>query len=40
MRFGKQKQSVSLCLVSSYWEDFANQLIRLVKETGVSYFKF
>lgn len=32
------EKSVSLCLVSPYWEDFADKLIQLVKETGVSYF--
>lgn len=33
-------KSYGMCLVSPYWEDFANELIRLVKETGVSYFKW
>lgn len=30
----------SLCIVSSYWESFANELIRLSKEVGVVYFKW
>ena len=29
-----------MCLVSRYWEAFANELIRLHKEVGVSYFKW
>jgi alpha-galactosidase len=32
--------SVSLCLVSRYADAFANELIRLVKEVGVTYFKW
>jgi alpha-galactosidase len=31
---------VHLSLVSPYWEDFADQLIRLNKELGVTYFKW
>ena len=34
------EKSVGLCLVSTYWEDLANRLIEVVKETGVSYFKW
>lgn len=34
------EKSVSLCLVSPYWEDYSNVLIRLVKEYGVTYFKW
>jgi alpha-galactosidase len=34
------EKSVGLCFVSPYWEDFANRLIELVHETGVSYFKW
>lgn len=34
------EESVHLSLVSPYWEDFANQLIRLNKELGVTYFKW
>ena len=34
------EESVHLSLVSPYWEDFANELIRLTKELGVSYFKW
>ena len=29
-----------MCLVSRYWEAFADELIRLHKEVGVSYFKW
>jgi alpha-galactosidase len=32
--------SVDMCLVSDYWKDFANELERLIRETGVSYFKW
>lgn len=32
--------SANICLVSSYWENFADELIRLSKEIGVSYFKW
>jgi alpha-galactosidase len=31
--------SVGLCLVSEYWEIYANKLIDLVDKTGVTYFK-
>lgn len=34
------EKSVSLCLVSSYWEKFADKLISLTKTLGVSYFKW
>jgi alpha-galactosidase len=34
------EESVGLCLVSPYWEDFADRLIELVLETGVTYFKW
>jgi alpha-galactosidase len=34
------EESVQLSLVSPYWEDFADELIRLNKELGVSYFKW
>jgi alpha-galactosidase len=34
------EKSVGLCLVSPYWEDFADRLTQLVKETGVTYFKW
>ena len=32
--------SSGLCLVSNYWEQFADRLIELVKTLGVSYFKW
>lgn len=34
------EDSVPMCLVSEYWEAFANELIRLVKDVGVTYFKW
>ncbi len=34
------EESVSLCLVSRYSDAFADELIRLVKEIGVTYFKW
>ncbi len=34
------EKSVGLCLVSSYWEKFADKLISLTKSLGVSYFKW
>ena len=34
------EESVGLCMVSPYWEDFANRLIQLTRELGVSYFKW
>ncbi len=32
--------SYRMCLVSPYWEAFADELIRLTREVGVSYFKW
>ncbi|MCR5264488.1 MAG: alpha-galactosidase, partial [Clostridiales bacterium] len=34
------EESYPMCLVSEYWEDFADQLIRLAKTVGVTYFKW
>ena len=34
------EESYSMCPVSDYWQDFADQLIRLSKEVGVTYFKW
>ncbi len=34
------ENSVGICLVSSYWEDYANKLIELVEKYGVTYFKW
>lgn len=34
------ENAIGLCMVSNYWKDFANQLIRVVKQTGVTYFKW
>jgi alpha-galactosidase len=34
------EESVPLCLVSQYWEDYADVLISLVKAYGVTYFKW
>jgi alpha-galactosidase len=34
------EESVSLCIVSQYWKDFSDVLINLVKEYGVTYFKW
>jgi alpha-galactosidase len=34
------EESAPLCIVSPYWEDFADRLIELVDEVGVSYFKW
>ena len=36
----ESEDSQCLCLVSRYWEAFADELIRLVKEVGVTYFKW
>jgi len=33
-------ESVDLCLVSPYWEHYADVLIRMYKELGISYFYF
>ena len=32
--------SYGMCLVTRYWEAFADELIRLVKDLGVTYFKW
>jgi len=32
------EESVDMCLVSPYWEEYADILIRLYKELGISYF--
>lgn len=34
------EESVPLCLMSPYWKDYSDVLISLVKEYGVSYFKW
>ena len=34
------EESYSMCLVSRYWEAFADELIRLARELGVTYFKW
>ncbi|HAH54916.1 MAG TPA: hypothetical protein DCM02_06440 [Flavobacterium sp.] len=34
------EESVPLCLVSQYWKDYSDVLIQLVKEYGVTYFKW
>ena len=34
------EESYSMCLVSRYWQAFADELIRLVREVGVTYFKW
>ena len=34
------EDSQNLCLVSRYWEDFADELVRLSRELGVTYFKW
>jgi alpha-galactosidase len=34
------EDSYGLCLVSRYWEAFADELIRLTREFGVTYFKW
>jgi alpha-galactosidase len=34
------EKSSLLCLVSDYWEDYAHELIRIIEETGVRYFKW
>ena len=34
------ENSYSLCLCSPYWESFADELIRCVRELGVTYFKW
>ena len=34
------EESYPMCIVSDTWEAFANQLVRLYKELGVTYFKW
>lgn len=34
------EESVTMCLASRYWEAFADELIRLSRELGVTYFKW
>ncbi|MBN1559331.1 alpha-galactosidase [candidate division KSB1 bacterium] len=34
------EDSYPMCFVSSFWEDYADELIRLVDEVGVTYFKW
>ena len=34
------EESYNMCLVSKYRDDFADELIRIAKETGVTYFKW
>ncbi|MBO7721419.1 MAG: alpha-galactosidase [Kiritimatiellae bacterium] len=34
------EESQNLCLVSPYWKDFADELIRVHREWGVTYFKW
>ena len=34
------EQSYEMCMVSSYWEDFADRLIHLARTLGVRYFKW
>jgi len=34
------EESVAMCLVSRWWESFADELIRLHRELGVTYFKW
>ncbi|MFA7235768.1 MAG: alpha-galactosidase [Phycisphaeraceae bacterium] len=34
------EKSYRMCLASRYWEAFADELIRLVREVGVTYFKW
>ncbi len=34
------EESYSFCLCSAYWRSFADELIRCVKELGVTYFKW
>ncbi|BDI27962.1 hypothetical protein CCAX7_000130 [Capsulimonas corticalis] len=36
----ESEESQGLCLVSRYWEAFADELIRLHREVGVTYFKW
>ena len=39
-RVWETEASYDMCLASRYWESFADELIRLVRETGVTYFKW
>jgi len=34
------ENAIGLCMVSDYWNDFAYELIRVIHETGVTYFKW
>ncbi len=34
------ENSVNMCLVSEFWKDFADEMIRLSKELNVTYFKW
>lgn len=34
------EESYPMCFVSPFWEDYADELIRLSKEVGVTYFKW
>ena len=34
------EESYEMCMVSSYWEDFADRLIEIAKTVGVRYFKW
>jgi alpha-galactosidase len=34
------EESHSMCLVSRYWEDLADELVRTVRDFGVTYFKW
>ena len=34
------ESSYNMCLVTRYWEAFADEMIRLVREVGVTYFKW
>jgi len=34
------EESYTMCLVSDFWDELANTLIRLAKELGVAYFKW
>ncbi|MFA5419374.1 MAG: alpha-galactosidase, partial [Bacteroidales bacterium] len=35
---GETKESVDMCLISPYWEYYADKLIELYKKLGISYF--
>lgn len=34
------EESLDVCLVSAYWRDFADELVRVAREWGVTYFKW